>query len=310
MPETPVPEASLELEHPTVAAGLQRARSSLVARPPAHALDVAQGVLMPVLHSLGIDVFDLNSFRLDGDLSVERAEYRLTSEEFEARFVTVPAEAPLPALVSNSPAAIVASNGHSWRGRAVGEEREQELELFDETFPSALLELLRGKAQAPPKSGSKHRTTDSGEEAHDTGEKTPVPRSRRKEFVPAGPLERITLEEVRGYAEAVRNMRGKLQVWFDGENVDITSRSAFYYVLAELALRHGREDAIPGEDLIRPPDEPPSSRRARPLARDGWQLLVDHESAIIEQHTRTLLEALGISRLFGATQRGEPYPAQ
>lgn len=264
---------------------------------------------MPVLHSLGVDVFDLNCFRMDGELSVERAEYRLASEEFAARFITVPAEAPLPPLDDSSPATIITSNGHSWRARGAGEEQEKELELFDEGFPMALLELLKGRSQAPG-SGSKRRTTDSGEEAHDTGEKAPAPGMRPKQFVPAGPLERITLEEIRGYAEAVRNMRGKLQVWFDGESVDITSRSAFYYVLAELALRHGREDAIPGEDLIRPPDEVPPSRRARPLARDGWQLLVDHEPVVIEEHTRGLLEALGLVKLFSATQRGEPYPPQ
>lgn len=122
-------------------------------------------------------------------------------------------------------------------------------------------------------------------------------------------LERIDLAEVREHARQVRHLHGKLQANFDSQPVEITSRSALYYVLAALALQHGREDAIPSDDLIRPPDEPPDQRRARALVRPGWHLLLDHDPGELEERTSQLLDALGLRESLTATLRGHPYPS-
>ena len=297
MPHTPRPDVPHELERPRLAAALQHARSALVVRPPASAFDVAQGVLLPLLSSLGVDVFDLERLRMAEGAGSTRVEFLLQGEP-RLRFVIMPVQASLPPA---DDAAVVVTNGKRWRLGDAGE-----FDLNDEELANRLGRLLAGEE---PDLSTAVTNRDSGA-GHDTGEKSPPRQARPPEFAPAGPLERITLEEIRGYAGAVRNMRGKLQVWFEGEPVDITSRSAFYYVLAELALRHGREDAIPGDDLVVPPDEAPAHRRARPLARPGWQLLVDHEPDVVEERTLELIEALGLQRQFNATQRGQPYPGR
>ncbi|HEX7002968.1 MAG TPA: hypothetical protein VF168_02125 [Trueperaceae bacterium] len=296
MPETPPPDAPAHAEHPRVAAALGRARATLVLRPPATAPDVAQGVLFPVLASLGVEVFDLERLRLTGEVSAERLEYRLSGQR-DLRFVVLPVDSQLPEPAGAEVSSVVYCNGRQWRHGG------KDADLFEEGFAQELKHLIAGEAQSD--GGTSAARSGGG---RDTGERSAPVAGQRTEFVPADPFERITGEEVRRYAEAVRNMRGKLQVSFDGEPVEITSRSAFYYVLAELALRHGRADAIPGEDLVLPPDEAPAERRARPLARPGWQLLVDHEPSVIEQRTLELLDALGLRRKFSATQRGQPYP--
>ena len=302
--DTRAPDAAAELVRPRIASALQLARANLVVRPPAAAPEVVQGIVMPLLHALGIEVFDLERFRRSGDSGSDHAEYRLHSADREIRFLVLPADAPLPTAPGDGTSDGVISNGRNWR---IGGAGGTELDLFDEELPRALDRLFNGAA-GDEQSGEGTATHETNG-VHDTGEKQPA-RRPQKEFVPAGPFERITIDEVRGYAEAVRNMRGKLQVWFDGEQVEVTSRAAFYYVLAELALRHGREDAIPGDDLVLPPDEPPTERRSLPLARPGSHLLVDLEPGELELRTLGLLDALGLTGHFTATQRGQPYPVR
>ncbi|MEX2534238.1 MAG: hypothetical protein WD273_01445 [Trueperaceae bacterium] len=286
MPDTPVPEAHLQFAKPRVAAAMQRARRALVARPSATAPDLAQGSLFPLLHAFGVDIYDLEVLRSEGEPTSRSVVYRLHLETRSVRIELLACGEPLPKERRNVQQGQLelTSNGRKWCAFAADDETVK-LDLFDEEFPLALRELLHGEHQG-------ERTGEQGE------------------FTSAAPLERITLEEVRHFAAQVRHLRGKLQAWFEGQPVEVTSRSAFYYVLAELALRHGREDAIPGEDLLLPSDEPPQDRRVQPLGRSGRRLLVDHDALTVEGRTLILLEALGLGDLFTATQRGKPYPSR
>jgi hypothetical protein len=292
--DTPVPESPLELERLRVAVALQRARKALVARPRPHALDLYQGAVMPVLHALGVDVYDLGVLRLASEPRPELAVYRLHCRDEVVRIEVSTAEAVPPSkTAADGQGWTIASNGRSWRARTFDESRALDLDLFDENFAKALNLLLSEEGAAAA------RFDRAGE--------------LLRSSVPGGddppPLERITLSEVREYAEQVRHLHGKLEARFDGQPIEMTSRSAFYFVLAALALRHGRADAIPADDLVRPPDEPPALRRSRELGRPGWHLLLDHHPAALEERTCTLLDALRLRDLFTVTKRGEPYPA-
>ena len=127
---------------------------------------------------------------------------------------------------------------------------------------------------------------------------------------PAGPLADITFEDVVRHARLVINLRGRLRAQLDGQEVPIYSRSALYFVLASLALQHGREDALPTEDLVLPPELPPENRRARPLGRAGWYLLLDHNDLELHDRSLSLLETLRLQDRFEATQGDQPYPTR
>jgi hypothetical protein len=294
MRDTPVPESPLELERLRVAAALQRARRALVARPRPSALDLALAAVLPILHSLGVDIFDLKVLRLAGDPAPERAVYRLQTAGEEARLEVLTGEIE-PGSGGNEAgwsAWSLASNGRSWLARTSDGSRSLELDLYHEPFAEALNALL------------------SGDEAAARFDRAAELLGGDRDITRSTGFERITFAEVQAHAEQVRHLKGKLDARFDGKHVDMTSRSAFYFVLAALALHHGRADAIPADDLVRPPDEPPASRRARSLGRPGWHLLLDHDPEAIEERTRALLDALHLRGLFTVTQRGEPYPGR
>ncbi len=124
----------------------------------------------------------------------------------------------------------------------------------------------------------------------------------------ADALTDISLEDLLLHAESVANLRGRLRCSFDGEPLPVASRSALYYVLAAVAVQHGREDAIPSEDLIIPPAKVPPGLRARPLGRPGWALLLTRNGPSLAEATEALLESLGLRHRLRATQRGRPYP--
>jgi hypothetical protein len=362
MHDTPVPEARLELERLRLAAALQRARRTLVARPAASAPEVAQGALFPLLHALGVDIFDLSTLRLAKEPSPELAVYSLRLG-VSAEISMVAADASLPAVtVNGDPRAdraglAIASNGRHWKAVSDGRSAALDFELFEPGFPEALAALITaliaGESSADGLDRARealqvNRLTDSVERLI---ERTGADRVRNAAADPAalegslrregllganehlpkgyelarerleevlesgekrpgrgGPLARIGIDEVRHHAEQVRSMRGKLEARFEGKTVEISSRTAYYFLLAALALNHGREDAIPPEDLVRPPDTPPAGRHARPLGRPGWYLLLDHVPDVVERHTSMLLDVLGLRRHFSATQRGEEYP--
>jgi hypothetical protein len=293
--DTPVPESPIELERLRVAAALQRARRALVARPRPHALDLSQGAVMPVLHALGVDIFDLEIFRLAGEPELARAVYRLQCPGGPVRIEVGSAESGPPSenATADRHTLSLISNGRNWRARTGDRSRAIDLDLFDEFFAEALNVLLSAEG-------------DAGARFDRAAE---LLRSRDRGGNDRPPLERITLAEVREYAEQVRHLRGKLEARFAGEPIEMSSRSAFYFVLAALALHHGRADAIPADDLVRPPDEPPASRRSRELGRPGWHLLLDHQPEALEERTRVLLDALQLRNMFSVTKRGEPYPA-
>jgi hypothetical protein len=251
---------------------------------------------MPVLHALGVDVFDLGVLRPASEPRPERAVYRLHRQGEVVR-IEVSAGDPAPPVdepADDEQVWSLASNGRKWRASTPDGSRSLELDLFDENFARAL-DVLLG---------------DEGDTAarFDRAEELQRASGRGSDDLP--PLERITLAEVREYAEQVRHLHGKLEAQFDGQPIEMTSRSAFYFVLAALALRHGRADAIPADDLVRPPDEPPASRRSRELGRPGWHLLLDHNPAALEERTCLLLDALQLRTMFTVTKRGEPYPAK
>jgi hypothetical protein len=301
MRDTPVPEANLEFERLRVAAALQRARSALLARPEPQALDLAQAALFPLLQSLGVDIFDLRTLRLTCQPTAQRASFRLVRGE-EVWLIEVHAAGERLDSSAGPPKDtdwLLLSNGRRWLVSSDAGDRTEDdrssidrvaFELFHQSFALVLDALLR------PGAPVRERLLRADE-------------MLRAEAGPeAGPLERITLEEVLRHAQQVRHLHGRLEAFFDGQEVAITSRSAFYYVLAALALRHGREDAIPGEDLVRPPDEPPALQRALPLGRPGWHLLLEHHPAALEERTERLLDALGLHGRVSARLKGKPYP--
>ena len=124
---------------------------------------------------------------------------------------------------------------------------------------------------------------------------------------PAPPFTDIRLEDVQRHCQVVKGFKGQLEAKFDRHAVDIHSRSGFYYVLAALALQYGREDAIPAEDLVYPPEDVPEHGRYRPLGRPGWYLSLEGNS---EDAVRYLLEVLNLRQRFSAVQRGEPFPSR
>ncbi len=124
----------------------------------------------------------------------------------------------------------------------------------------------------------------------------------------APPLSNITLADVQRHAEAVKNLRGQLEASFDNTPVGISSRSSLYYVLAALAVQYGREDAVPADDLIRPPQSPPDEKRYRPLGKPGWYLELGGDLVSLEQAVNHLLDSLNLRHRFIATQRGKLYP--
>ncbi len=126
---------------------------------------------------------------------------------------------------------------------------------------------------------------------------------------PAAPLSAITQEDLERHAGEVAALRGRLRASFDGRALSVTSRSGLYYVLAALALQHGREDTIPSEDLVVAPDRPPPGERVRPLGRPGWFLRLERDREDLEEATAGLVEALGLGRRLRAEQRGHSYAA-
>lgn len=294
MRDTPVPGSGLEPDRLRTAAALQRAREALLVKPRPLAPDVAQGVLFPLLQALGVDIFDLRTLRLAAPAEGERASYLLLRPGDRCRIEVLSAGQRLPALTAPSDEVdwSLCSNGRQWRAQTGNGSDGFEFELLDQGFAQALAALLE------PTGDPAARLDRAAEllEAEGAGN--------------FSPFERISLAEVRRHAEQVRHLHGKLEARFEGELVEVTSRSAFYYVLAALALSHGREDAIPPDDLVRPPDEPPDLSRARPLGRPGWHLLLDLDPAEIEERTRSLLAALGLQDTFAAALRGAPYPSR
>lgn len=125
----------------------------------------------------------------------------------------------------------------------------------------------------------------------------------------AGMMEDITLEEIQRHCQVVKNLKGNLKATFDNKQLDVSSRSGLYYVLAALAVHHGRPDAIPAQDLTRPPDPAPSGGRSRPLGKPGWYLSLEN-SANFTEGVRQLLNALNLANRLQATNRGAPYPPE
>jgi hypothetical protein len=120
----------------------------------------------------------------------------------------------------------------------------------------------------------------------------------------------ITLEDVQRHSQSVRNLKGHLKAQFDGQTVEIYSRSAFYYVLAALAIQYGREDLIPVAHLIRPPEQPPSSGRSRPLGKPGWFLSFEQDADTIEMAVSALIHGLNLGNRFTGSQRGQSFPSK
>lgn len=340
MRDTPIPDGQRELRQLRMADALQRARRALVVRPAPGAFELARGGLFPLLTSLGVDVFDLERLRLSNRGSVGRVNFslRLASELHSIEITALSDTPPLPELEAEGILAI-STNLREWRGLLAGTSHILEFELFDDGFAEALQALFDAaedpesrlrRAQevlrqarlmeppAVPAAGQAYSSSTPeriGTSAPDPESGFEVGRATREASAGGGgeapkhPLQPIDLPEVRQHSLPVRNLHGKLEVWFDGQPIEVTSRSGFYYLLAALALDNGREDAIPGADLVRPPDRPPEESRIRPLGHPGWHLLLDQEPDVIEQRTSLLLDRLHLRSRFSATQRGKPYPA-
>jgi len=118
----------------------------------------------------------------------------------------------------------------------------------------------------------------------------------------------IAVDDLLPHAETVANLRGRLRTRFDGVTLPVTSRNGLYLVLAALAVRLGREDAIPSDDLVRPPGRVPPGVRARPLGPPGWQLLLMREKPELAEAVAGLIGALGLEERLEALQAGQPYP--
>lgn len=144
MRDTPIPEARLELDRLRVAAALQRAHRCLLTRPRPQAPDVAQATLFPLLHSLGVDIFDLGALRLVGEPTFARSGFRMTLGGEVCRIEVLAAGERLPPAgseVGTSDWTLI-TNGRSWRAESGDGRSRLELELFDENFPLALAALL------------------------------------------------------------------------------------------------------------------------------------------------------------------------
>lgn len=301
MQQIATPEPATQFERLRVAAALQRAKRTLLARPAPAAPELAQGILFPLLQALKFDVFDLETLRLQGAGSPERAIYKLNTAGAEsgsadrniATFEILAANDRLQDAEEGVDGELfLATNGRRWRAVVKGVGRI-DLDLLDAGFAEALHELLLSQEDLETRLEGARETLRA-----------------RRVTTGRATLGGIGIDEVRGHAELVRNLRGALEASFDGQPLsEVSSRSAFYFVLASLALEHGREDAIPSGDLIRPPEEPPQSRRTRPLSGDGWHLILDHDPQSIERRTAALLDSLQLSRRFEAKQHGRTYPS-
>lgn len=120
--------------------------------------------------------------------------------------------------------------------------------------------------------------------------------------------DRLAVEDLLQQAEAVANLRGRLRVRFDGVPLPVTSRNGLYVVLAALAVRLGQQEAIPSDDLVVPPAQPPPGVRARPLGPTGWHLLLTREAPALAEAIATLIETLGLEGRLVAWQAGRRYP--
>lgn len=290
MGDAPTHQQQTGLDRPRVAAALRHARQALLARPAASAADLAQAALLPLLYALGIEIFDLGTLRLEE--STERSVgYRLSGPKPGTKITLVAPGEPIPRASGEEPL-FVASDGRRWLLSAAG-EGALDVDLFDPGLATALHALLCSGGSATERlEAARHRLQQARAESPSS----------------LSPLGRIELEEVRRYAQQVKHLRGNLLAWFEGEQLEVTSRSGFYYLLGALALAHGREDAIPGDDLVQPPDQPPPERRSRPLARPGWHLLLDHDQETASRRTAALLDALQLRGTLTASQRGHPFP--
>lgn len=169
--------------------------------------------------------------------------------------------------------------------------------------PESLERLLREYSLLDPQEELDLNST-SIQEAIDTNLK-----ATQLGFVRAAPpLMGIALADVKRHSQTVKNLKGQLEVTFDGRPVEIRARSGYYYVLAALAVQYGRADAIPAEFLVRPPDEPPVGQRYRALGKPGWYLLLPSDSTMLEQAVQHLLDNLNLAHRFKALQRGNPFP--
>lgn len=124
----------------------------------------------------------------------------------------------------------------------------------------------------------------------------------------AQPLSSISLQDIQHHSRMVNRLRGNLHATFDDVVIDISSRTGFYYILAAIAVQFRRQDAIPVNDLIRPPDSPPDSNRVRPLGKPGWYLDLTASAEELDKSVSLLLDTLNLRYRFKATNRGEPFP--
>jgi hypothetical protein len=125
----------------------------------------------------------------------------------------------------------------------------------------------------------------------------------------AGMMQDIALAEIQRHCQVVKNLKGNLKATFDDTQLDVSSRSGLYYVLAALAVQHGRPDAIPATDLTRPPDVAPTGGRSRPLGKPGWYLSLEN-STNFTSGVQQLISALNLGHRLKATNRGAPYPPE
>ncbi len=121
------------------------------------------------------------------------------------------------------------------------------------------------------------------------------------------PLSDITFEDVNYHCRVVQNLKGGLKAYFDDTLLEVSSRSGFYYILSAIAVQFGRSDAIPPEDLIRPPEKLPEGESSRPLGRQGWYLMFNNPDEV-ESYIINLLDKLNITHRFKATYNNIPFP--
>ncbi len=130
----------------------------------------------------------------------------------------------------------------------------------------------------------------------------------RQGYVPIiKPLSDITLEDVKHHCQSVENLKGGLNVYFDDELLEVSSRSGYYYLLAAIAVQFGCSDSIPVEDLVRPPEQPASKTTKRFLGRPGWYLVLNNRDQM-ENSIINLLSRLNLEDRFKATYNMAPFP--